>query len=67
MLIAITSQDETDANLARVNKVQLSDDLNAQKVNLSDDEIVKIYPFTYQDVCKKCRLEITGFKQKKKG
>lgn len=66
LLIAITSQDEADANFAKVNKVQLSDDPNAQKVNLSDDEIVKIYPLTYQDACEKCRLEIAGFKQGKK-
>ena len=54
LLIAITSQDAADANFAKINKVQLSDDPNAQKIKLSDDEIVKLYPFTYSDICKKC-------------
>lgn len=31
LLIAITSQDAADANFAKINKVQLSDDPNAQK------------------------------------
>ena len=39
---------------------------NAQKIKLSDDEIVKLYPFTYSDICKKCRADIPNFKQGKK-
>ena len=66
LLIAITSQDAADANFAKINKVQLSDDPNAQKIKLSDDEIVKLYPFTYSDICKKCRADIPNFKQGKK-
>ena len=65
LLVAITSQDVADANFAKVNKIQLSDDPNAQKVNLSDDEIIKIYPYTYQEVCDRCRAEIADFKQGK--
>lgn len=66
LLVAITSKDAADANFTKVNKIQLSDDPNAQKVNLSDDEIVKIYPLTYRAVCEKCKLEIPDFKQGKK-
>ena len=66
LLIAITSKDEADANFAKVNKIQLSDDPNAQKVNLSDEEILRIYPYTYQDVCDHCRKEVANFKQNKK-
>lgn len=66
LLVAITSQDAADTNFAKVNKVQLSDDPNAQKVNLSDDEIVEIYPYTYKEVCERCRAEIHDFKKGEK-
>lgn len=63
LLIAITSKDEADASFSKVTKYQLTNDENAQKVNLSDDEIIKVYPLTYKDVCERCKAEITGFKQ----
>lgn len=66
LLVAITSIDAADANFAKINRIQLSDDPNAQKVNLSDDEIVKIYPYTYREICERCRAEIPNFKQGKK-
>lgn len=37
--------------------------MNAQKINLSDEEVIKIYPFTYKNVCERCKTEIIGFKQ----
>ncbi len=63
LLITITSKEEADANFVKVNKYQLTNDTNAQKVNLSDEEIVKIYPLTYKDVCERCKSEVQGFKQ----
>src|SRR5699024_762620 len=63
LLIAITSKDEADASFSKVTKYRLTNDANAQKVNLSDDEIIKVYPLTYKDVCERCKAEITGFKQ----
>ena len=39
---------------------------NAQKVNLSDDKIVRIYPYTYREICERCIAEIPNFKQGKK-
>lgn len=63
LLIAITSKDEADASFSKVTKYQLTNDENAQKVNLSDDEIIKVYPLTYKDVCERYKAEITGFKQ----
>jgi hypothetical protein len=65
LLVAITSQDEADANFVKVSKVQLVKDPNAQKVYLSDEEILKNYPLTYSDVFCKCKEQIPGFKKNK--
>lgn len=63
LLIAITSKNEADASFSKVSKYQITNDSNAQKVNLSDEEIMKIYPLTYKDVCERCKVEVVGFKQ----
>lgn len=63
LLIAITSQDEAEVSFSKINKYQITDDANAQKINLSDEEIIKIYPLTYKAVCERCKKEIVGFKQ----
>lgn len=63
LLIAITSQDEADAKLAKVTKYQVVDDHNAQKVYLSDEELFNKYPLTFAEVCRKCRERIQSFKQ----
>lgn len=65
LLVAITSQDEADAKYAKISKYQISDDPNAQKIGLSDEEFMKQYPLSYADVCSKCRERIEGFKQGK--
>ena len=57
------SLDEADASFSKVSKYQITNDSNAQKVNLSDEEIIKIFPLTYKDVCERCKTEIVGFKQ----
>lgn len=66
LLVAITSKDEADATFSKVNTYRLTKDANAQKINLSDEEIIKIFPLTYKDVCKRCKSEIVGFKQNNK-
>ena len=53
-------------NFAKINRIQLSDDPNAQKVNLSDDEIMKIYPCAYWEIGERCRAEIPNFKKGRK-
>ena len=63
LLVAITSKDEADASFSKVRKFQLTNDSSAQKVNLSDEEIMKIYPLSHKDVCERCRKEIVNFKQ----
>ena len=63
LLVAITSKDEADASFSKVRKIQLTNDSNAQKINLSDEEIMKIYPLSHKDVCERCRKEIVDFKQ----
>ena len=65
LLIAITSKDDADANFYKVNKYQLTNDITAKKINLSDDEILKVYPLTYKEVCEQCKAQIAGFKQNK--
>ena len=66
LLVAITSQDAADVNFAKVKRVQITDDPDAQKVNLSDEEFVKQYPLQYIDVCARCRATIPNFKQGRK-
>lgn len=66
LLVAITSQDVADVNFAKVSRVQITDDPDAQKVSLSDEEFVRHYPLQYSDVCAKCREAIPGFKQNKR-
>ena len=63
LLVAITSLDEADAKFVKVSKFQLVNDPNAQKVYLSDEEIINKYPLTYNDVFVKCKEQIPGFKQ----
>ena len=65
LLVAITSQDTADAAFAKVSKVQVTNDSSAQKVNLSDEEFVKQYPLSYNDMCTHCKSLIVGFKQGK--
>ena len=57
---------KADANFSKISKYQLSNDSSAQKVQLSDDEIIKIYLLTYKDVCERCKAEVVEFKQKKR-
>lgn len=66
LLVAITSQEVADVNFAKVSRVQITDDPDAQKVSLSDEEFVRHYPLQYSDVCAKCRAAIPGFKQSKR-
>lgn len=66
LLVAITSQDVADARFAKVSHVQVTDDPSAQKVNLSDEELVRQYPLQYSDVCTRCKSSIPNFKQGKK-
>lgn len=66
LLVAITSKDDADASFAKVSKVQITNDPNAQRVNLSDEEFVSRYPLSYSNVCAKCKKEVPNFKQGKK-
>lgn len=65
LLVAITSRDEADVNFARITKCRITNDLDAQKVTLSDDELKKKYPLNYKEVCDMCKEEIPDFKQGK--
>jgi hypothetical protein len=47
-------------------KVTLTDDPNAQKVSLTDEELRKLFPLTYKNVLSWCKENISNFKQAKK-
>ena len=66
LLVAITSKEDADAKFSKINKVQITDNLDAQKVSISDDELLKQYPLQYADVSAKCRKRIPDFKQNRK-
>lgn len=66
LLVAITSQEVADVNFAKISRVQITNDPDAQKINLSDEEFVRQYPLQYIDVCARCRAIIPGFKQSRK-
>lgn len=66
LLIAITSAEDADAKFIKVNKVQITNAPNAQKVSISDEGIIEQFPLQYKDVCKQCKEKIPGFKQNKK-
>ena len=63
LLVAITSAEEADAKFAKVNKVQITDAPNAQKVSISDEELIERYPLQYRNICEQCKEKIQGFKQ----
>ncbi len=45
---------------------QLSNDPNAPKVQLSDDQVRQRYPLTYDDLCERCKKRYADFKTDKK-
>jgi hypothetical protein len=63
LLVSITSEDEADVNVANVKKIQIVNDKGAQKMQLSDEEIFRRFPFSYDALVKRCKEEIDGFKQ----
>lgn len=62
ILAAITTVDKADATFAKVNKIQFSPDAD-RKVQLSDGQYKEIWPYTYADLVKWCRENISEFKQ----
>lgn len=65
LLVAITNKNEADITISSTKKISITSDPTAQKVYLSDEEILKQYPFTYKKICEKCKEEIPNFKQSK--
>lgn len=62
IIAAITSIDEADTTITQVKNVQLTTDKGAPKVYVSDEEIMKQYPLSYQELVAKCRERIPDFK-----
>jgi hypothetical protein len=63
LLVAITSKEEADATFAKVSKFQLSDDPNAQIVNMSDNEFRATWKYNHGELVDWCKVNIVGFKQ----
>lgn len=63
ILATITKNDENAVAFRKKTQVVLSSDPNAQSVKVDEETLFSLYPLSYNDVCRKCREEITGFKQ----
>ena len=63
ILAAITTIDAADATFAKITNVRLTNDPNAQPVNLSDEEFRKIWKHNPSALVSWCKENISGFKQ----
>ena len=66
LLVAITSQENSDITLEIVKKIKLSHDPTAQILRLSDEEFKKTWKYTHNQMKAWCRENINGFKANKK-
>lgn len=66
LLVAITSQENSDLTLEIVKQIKLSDDPSAQVMKLSDEEFKRTWKYTHKQVLAWCRDNIAGFKSNKK-
>lgn len=62
ILAAIISDAKASANFTKIQKVQITNDKSAQKVNLSDSDYLEIFPLTHTDVKRFCLENISEFK-----
>lgn len=62
-LIVAIDQENADVEVNISKKVEFTNEKGATKVNISDEDILKNYPLTYDNVWKKCKEEIKGFKK----
>lgn len=62
IIAAIATADKADTTITQVKKVQLTMDKGAPKVYVSDEEIMKQYPFSHQELVAKCRERIPNLK-----
>ena len=62
-LIVAIDQENYDYNIKIGKKVEISNDKNATKVYISDEDILKNYPLTYEMVWRKCKEVIPYFKK----
>ncbi len=65
LIVAITSKEEADVSFSKVTKYRPSNDPNALKISISDDEILLQYPLSYEEMVIKCKKSIPKFKQGK--
>lgn len=65
-LIVAIDQENANVDINISKKVEFTNEKGATKVYISDEDILKNYPLTYDDVWKKCKKEINGFKKDNK-
>ena len=47
-------------------KIQITEEKGAQKMQLTDDEIFRLYPYGYNELANECKKIIPGFKKSKR-
>jgi len=63
LVAAITSEEKADVCVNSRKQIYLTNNPNAQHVFLSDAEIKRLFPYTYNELCALCKKEIKNFKQ----
>ncbi len=66
IIAAITSIDNADITIAKTTNYNLTTDVNAQVINMSDEQFRKKWKYTHQELVKKCREVLPNFKLDKK-
>lgn len=62
-LIVAIDQENYEYNVKIGKKVEFSNEKGAAKVRISDDDLLEKYPLKYENIWKKCKKEIPGFKK----
>ena len=66
LIAAITDIDEADVKIGQKKKIEIVNDKNAPKVGISDEELIKNYPLTYEEIWRICKKNIPNFKRDSK-
>lgn len=65
IIAAITSSDEADFSISSIKKYRISDDPNAQKITISDEQFRERYKYSHKEVVDWCKQNIKNYKQGK--
>lgn len=65
IIAAISSPDDSDFSITNIKKYKITDDPNAQKIRLTDEQFHEQYKYSHRDVVRWCKDNIDNFKQNK--